>query len=534
MDPSSLTWPTTLEPVLETALDAVVVMTSAGLIAGWNAAAEKTFGWSRDEALGRNMAELIIPPRYHTAHETGLRRYLHTGEGPLLRRRIEVSAIARDGREFPVELSITPTGPAEDLFFLGFLRDISDRQLAQQLLERRARDAELLSRVTAAAGETASFEAGLQECLRTICNFTRWPLGHAFVVADDDPGALAPTMIWHPEGDDEFQPFRDATHRLRFTAGMGLPGRILQHGEPEWIARAGSDPAFLRAEIANQSGIWAAFGFPIKIGAEVVAVLEFFSQDEVEPDPDLMLTVRTMGEQVGRIFERRRAEDRLREEKRALEHEVAERRRAEEHQLLLLGELDHRVKNMLTVVTSIASQTARTSGSIEAFNSNFSQRLVALSRAHGLLTARHWETTPLASILEEVLAPHMARDDPRIAVSGPEVLLPPKAALSLSMVLHELITNAIKHGALSTPTGRIGVAWSIDTQPGCVRVRLRWSETGVPGVRPPVRRGFGTRLIDASVGSELGGSASAFYREDGLEQTIEFPMAWGGSDDTGA
>lgn len=512
-----------LQPVLATALDAVVVMRRDGLVTDWNTCAEKTFGWSRSEAVGRNMADLIIPPQYREAHANGLKRYLETGEGPVLRQRIEVSALSRDGREFPVELSITPTEGGDGLLFLGFLRDISDRKLAEELLARRAREAELLSRITRLASETESFDEALHACLQTICDMTGWPLGHAFAAAEAEGEGLAPTMVWHPKGPDHFQKFREASNRIRFRPGIGLPGRIFESGQPAWVAQIDADQSFVRGEAAQHAGIRSAFGFPIKCSGEVIAVLEFFAEHTADPDPDLMLSVHTVGEQVGRVFERRRAEDRLRNEKAALELEVGRRKAVEEHQKLLLGELDHRVKNMLTVVSGIAVQTARSSGSMDDFNRSFMDRLAALSRAHSLLTSQNWETTSLRSLVEEVLSPHVQLSDPRMDVQGPEVLLAPKTALSVSMILHELITNAAKHGALGSPAGTIRVQWTLGPTESGRRLELIWREGGLAGIKPPVRTGFGTKLIQASVRGELRGAVSTHWREDGLEHRIAFP-----------
>ncbi len=512
-----------LQPVLATALDAVVVMGRDGLVTDWNTHAEKTFGWSRSEAMGGNMADLIIPPQYREAHSIGLKRYLETGEGPVLRRRFEITALHRDGREFPVELSITPTEGGDGLLFLGFLRDISDRKLAEDLLARRAREAELLSRVTRLASETESFDEALRACLQTICDMTGWPLGHAFIAAESQGEGLAATRIWHPQGLDRFQSFREATDRVRFLPGVGLPGRIFESGQPAWIAQIDADPSFVRGEAAQQAGIEAAFGFPIKCSGEVIAVLEFFAEHTTNPDPDLMLSIHTVGEQVGRVFERRRAEDRLRREKTALELEVGRREAVEEHQKLLLGELDHRVKNMLTVVSGIAIQTARASGSMEDFTRSFMDRLTALSRAHSLLTSQNWETTSLRSLAQEVLSPHVQLNDPRMDVQGPEVLLAPKTALSVSMILHELITNAAKHGALGSPAGAIRVRWTLEpTESG--RLVLIWHESGLAGIKPPAHTGFGTKLIQASVRGELRGAVSTHWRDDGLEHRMAFPV----------
>lgn len=208
--------------------------------------------------------------------------------------------------------------------------------------------------------------------------------------------------------------------------------------------------------------------------------------------------------------------------------DITEAKLAEEHHQLLLGELDHRVKNSLTVVMGIAVQTARSSRSLEEFSASFMERLSAMSRAHSLLTAHSWESTSLGDLADVILAPHMHANEHRIALAGPEIHLPPKAALAMSLILHELITNAAKHGALSTPQGRMVLEWGEQQDGDSRRVHLRWRETGVPGTRAPSRRGFGTKLIEASVRMELRGTSAADWREDGLEQSIDFPLPSGG------
>ena len=121
-----------IRSILETALDAVVTMNPAGKITGWNLEAERIFGWSRQEAVGRRMSDTIIPPQYREAHERGLQRFFHTGEGPLLNKRIEITAVHRTGREFPVELAISSSKIADAWTFSAFVRDISDRRQAEE------------------------------------------------------------------------------------------------------------------------------------------------------------------------------------------------------------------------------------------------------------------------------------------------------------------------------------------------------------------------------------------------------------------
>lgn len=313
-----------LTAVLKTALDAVVVMRLDGTIDGWNDVAERIFGWSSKEASGRRMSELIIPIQHREAHERGLAHFIATGEGPVLDRHIEITALRRDGKELPIELSITFTEQFDRPVFLGFLRDISERQEA---------------------------------------------------------------------------------HR---------------------------------------------------------------------------------------------------------------------RQELLLAELSHRVKNMLAVVTGIAHQTAKSCLSLEEFAPSFAARLEALARGHEMLTLSSWEGARLPDLVEALLGPYALPPDMRVTFGGPPADLVAKQVLSLSMVLHELITNATKYGALSSSEGRLAVSWDWSTaeQPG--KLRLTWKESGLNGIAPPTRKGFGMKMIGLSAAHELSGGSSWEWQEDGLLFTLEF------------
>jgi len=312
-----------LRPLLETALDAVVAMTSDGIVAEWNPVAERTFGWKREEAIGRLMADLIVPPVHREAHIKGIERYNRTGEARVLDQRLEISAIDRDGREFPVELSITATKIAGQKLFVGFLRDIGDRKRAEQILVRQAHEAELLFEVTRFAAESESVEPVIAETLKAICQLTGWPVGHAFAISAADPDLLVSTDIWHGSDHPNFDRLRKVTRSTEFKKGVGLPGLILESGEPAWFSDTENEAAFVRKGL----GFGAAFGFPLKSSGEIVAVLEFFTTGETAPDAELLLTVRTLGEQVGRVFERSRSLAELRRLNETLELRVAERSR---------------------------------------------------------------------------------------------------------------------------------------------------------------------------------------------------------------
>ena len=201
----------------------------------------------------------------------------------------------------------------------------------------------------------------------------------------------------------------------------------------------------------------------------------------------------------------------------------AERERSEARQRLLINELNHRVKNTLTTVQSIASQSLRNAVTAADAKEAIEGRLFALSRAHDVLTREKWEGADLSEIVEQAVAPYSSRGEDRLHLKGPTVRLPPHTALSLAMVLQELATNAVKHGALSNTTGEIRIAWEVSrAEPP--HLRLRWQESGGPSVQAPSRKGFGSRLIERSLAGDLGGNVRLTFAPAGLVCTIDAPL----------
>ncbi len=194
--------------------------------------------------------------------------------------------------------------------------------------------------------------------------------------------------------------------------------------------------------------------------------------------------------------------------------DITERKRTEEHRLLLLNELNHRVKNTLATVQSIAVQSFRDAASNKQGRDVFEARLMALSRAHDVLTSESWEGASLADIVHQAIVPYRDTQPGRFDVNGPNVRLSAKMALSMAMALHELATNAAKYGALSSDSGRIGITWrtSIDGR----ELRLEWLEENGPPVVPPRHQGFGTRLIAQGLAQELHGETKIEYRPSGV------------------
>ncbi|MCR5871092.1 MULTISPECIES: response regulator [unclassified Sphingomonas] len=198
--------------------------------------------------------------------------------------------------------------------------------------------------------------------------------------------------------------------------------------------------------------------------------------------------------------------------------DVSARKRGEDTQRLLIGELNHRVKNTLASVQAIATQTLRHSTGPSDFAPTFIGRIHALAKAHSLLSSATWEGARLRELIEGQLRIGAIPPD-RLGIEGPELDLAPEPALHLALVLHELVTNAHKYGSLSVPEGRADMRWHVSG----ATLRLEWIESGGPPVTPPTRRGFGTALIERSLKAE-GGVATSTYAPDGLRWTLDLPF----------
>lgn len=201
-------------------------------------------------------------------------------------------------------------------------------------------------------------------------------------------------------------------------------------------------------------------------------------------------------------------------------------RRGEAHRLLI-DELNHRVKNTLATVQSMAAQSLKNlGGGAVAGRDAFEARLLALSRAHDILTRESWASADLRGMADQAVHPFLGEPGtgrfPRVTLDGPDLRLPPEGALALTMILHELCTNAVKHGALSVPGGRAVLAWTLETSPGGRALRMTWRERGGPPVVPPSRTGFGTRLLERGFAGR--NTASLTYAAEGLVYVAASPL----------
>ncbi len=241
--------------------------------------------------------------------------------------------------------------------------------------------------------------------------------------------------------------------------------------------------------------------------------LEHFETVRVGKDGrriDLSITVSPMRDSIGRIIGASK-----------VARDITERKRAEETQRLLLDELNHRIKNTLATVQAIATQTLRRSASPSDFVESFNGRIKALARAHGLLTGSSFQGAEITDLVREQLLLG-GEQDTRISWSGPAITLEAQPALHLALVLHELGTNARKHGSLSAPNGRVAVRWQVQSSNGR-SLQLNWREAGGPPVSAPTTQGFGSVLIEQSLRAHSG-EVTITYAEGGLTCQINLPL----------
>lgn len=449
--------------ILDAALDCIVVVTDDSRIIEWNPAAERTFGYSREKARGEDLAELIIPPEFREQHYRGMARYLASGHGPVIGRRVELEALRADGSRFPVELAINAGQVAARVQFTAYLRDLTERNCAEaSLRENEQRLQATYEHAFVGIGEVDKRGRFLRvnEQLCSICGY--------------NPEELFERTFWDLSHPDDRQ--ADLEQFSQQMTGKKHAYTL----EKRYIHKRGHI-------------VW------VEIAASRVD----------DPSGEPLYGIRVV-------------------------RDINGRKQAEEHQQLLINELNHRVKNTLATVQSIASQTLRTTATPEQAREAIESRLLALSRAHNVLTRENWEGAYLRDIISEAIEPYRNQEQCRVQWHGPEIQVLPRMALALSMAIHELATNAVKYGSLSNEGGEVRITWLTDHTSSPPHVLLRWEKSGGPTVEVPVRKGFGSRLIERSLAQDLDGDVRIEYLPAGLICTVEAPLHAGNSHRTKA
>jgi len=204
--------------------------------------------------------------------------------------------------------------------------------------------------------------------------------------------------------------------------------------------------------------------------------------------------------------------------------DVTERKAAEDHAQFLMHELSHRSKNLLAVIQSISRRTARTTTTMEEFDSRFGRRLQGLAASHDVLVRNSWQGAPLADLMRQQLMPFIDIHSSRVELIGPDVTVTAEATQAIGLAIHELATNAVKYGALSVPAGKVKISWSLHSDSLVLsQLLLQWVEQGGPRVIPPSRTGFGHLVIGEMLERSLNAKVALEFIPHGLEWSVSMP-----------
>ena len=303
--------------VLATSHDAYIAIDAEGRITAWNARAEEMFGWPAAIAIGRSLARTIIPPGQRAAHAAGMRRFRETGESRVFNTRLELTALHRDGTEFPVDMTITPLRIGTTYSFNAFITDATARRRAE-----RHREAQ--HGVVVALAEAATVQSALAGALEALAQGLDWQVA-SFWSVDRDGRTLRCQGIWHSDG-EALEEFAGATRALELEAGEGLPGRAWERGSAIWLENVQRDRELVRRSSAARAELLTAVCVPVRCEGELVGALELFSTEARKRERDLVAMLDATASQLGQFVERKRAEaesDRLKNEFFALvSHEL--------------------------------------------------------------------------------------------------------------------------------------------------------------------------------------------------------------------
>lgn len=285
-----------LTAVVQLTTDALIVANAEGTIVFWNQSATKMFGYSEEEALGQPLT-FIIPKRLQNDHLQAFRRVCETGESRFSGRPLELHGVRKNRAEFPLELSLATWQTKGSRFFSGFLRDLTDRKR----LETRQAVQLAISQVLM---ESDTVEQAGSNILQAVGHLADWEVGLIWLL-DPRTTSLRCATVWEKTSREAQERFLQQSLVTTFSSGIGLPGRVLASGEPDWITNVVRDANFPRLDFARDANLHAAFGFPIKGTKGVLGVIEFFAQEVRPPDTGLLHTFADIGIKVGQFVERR-------------------------------------------------------------------------------------------------------------------------------------------------------------------------------------------------------------------------------------
>ena len=561
-----------LAAIVATMPDAVLAFDLEGRINSWNAAAQKLYGYRRDEVMGQSM-EILYPPGW----PRGIKDYIADIVVNDLRH-FDVVRMTRSGQLRTIAITAAPIrDPSGEVIGISNVhRDVTEEREAQQRLRSvldnlfsfvgvLGLDGTLVEANKApleAAGLLPkdvigkkfwdcywwSFSPDTQEQLRQSCEKAR---NGEVVRYDVEVRVANDQLIWI---DFQIAPLRNSKGEIvnLIPSGIDISERKAMHKALE-----ASHHTFQNLVARSPFGIYTVDSdlrlAHVSDGAQPVFanVRPLIGRDFAEalrtiwPEPFATEAINRFhhtletGEKyhAPSTIERRNDKDAVEAYDWMIEridmpdgrpgvvcnfYDLSERQRYEEHIRLLMREVNHRSKNLLTVVMSMARQTARTASPAE-FVERFSQRLYGLAASQDLIVRGNWGGVSVADLVKSQLI-HLAEEiqDHRVQMEGPEMILSPSAAEGIGVALHELSTNALKYGSLSGPEGTVAITWNIDGDDNSFRIG--WVERGGPLVKAPDRTGFGRTVIEKMAASAVGGRVELDYAPTGLQWTLIAPM----------
>jgi PAS domain S-box-containing protein len=441
-----------LAAIVDSSHDAVVSEDLDGLITSWNRGAERLFGYTSGEMIGRPITTLIPADRHHEEAEI-LEHFRRAGRVDPF----ETVRKRRDGSPVDVSVSVSPLKNAagEVIGASSIVRDITKRKEAELALAER------------------EVQLGLAGKAARVGSFV---VDYATLLIHTSPGFAAIHRLAEETEELTCEEWRACVFPDDLARFEALRNRVFTER---------------RRELNMEYRIVGADG-----EARWVESLGLVSYDG-EGRPTRLVGVHI---------------------------DITERKRAEDQQRRLLAELDHRVKNVLATVQAVASHTMQASSSMEHFVAALGGRIRSMALAHELLSHRRWLGIPLAELVERELAPYTTGSNAEIG--GPEVMLHAEAGPTMATVLHELVTNAAKYGALSVASGRVSIRWRVPLNGSANdKLVLTWRETGGPLVVPPRKSSYGMQVVRELVPYELGGTVDHVLAPEGAQCRLEIPLA---------
>ncbi len=473
-----------LEAIVDGALDAVITIDSQGNVLQWNGQAKRIFGFSAQEALGQELAALIIPVSQRDAHRNGLKKFQSGGGGTMAYRRQEVMAIHADGHELPVELSICPSRQGKTWIFNAFLRDMS-----QQHRQQKCRAAEFA--VTHALAEASSLPEAAQLILPSLCQIADCRLAEIFLV-DHDSGAIAYLDGWCRDL-EALADFHAAARDLNVVAPDSFPGLVALAGEPVMIGDISKQPCCQRSKLAEAAGLQSVAGYPVKLGDRTLALLLFFFPKETPPDVELLEVFAALASQIAQFIERKQSEERelqlLFEAQEARSHLILMRQRED-----FMSTLAHDLKTPILgadrlleviidgAVGSLSKEQSELLSKLRESNNSL------LKMIYNLLDVYRFESSAqelqmvelnLVCLVSECLSEIQALADGkkiRLASSfSPEI----KAVRGDAWYLRRLVTNLLSNAIKFTPEGGL-VQVAAFCHNGSVQLDVKDTGIGIP------------------------------------------------------